>query len=294
MNIMVLGGTKYIGVHLVNKLLCEGHNVTIGTRGLAKDGFGQRVERLTLDRHDDASLHTALKGRAFDVIYDNLCYDSNDIKRLFDAVEAKRYVLTSSRGVYHGLDVGHMTDESGFCPLSHKLEWCSFDKNNFDGITYYEGKRQAETAVFQTYGGVPAVAVRFPIVIGSDDDTKRLGFFVEHIVKGLPMHVVNLDLRHCCIRSDEAGSFLAWVGSRGFTGPVNACSHGSFTIRQVISYIEERTGKKAVFDVNGDAGTCNRTNELNLDNTKAEDIGFKFSNVDAWLHGLLDELIISA
>lgn len=33
MNILVIGGTRYFGIHMVNKLLEQGHNITIATRG---------------------------------------------------------------------------------------------------------------------------------------------------------------------------------------------------------------------------------------------------------------------
>ena len=33
MNILVIGGTRYFGIHMVNKLLEQGYNITIATRG---------------------------------------------------------------------------------------------------------------------------------------------------------------------------------------------------------------------------------------------------------------------
>lgn len=33
MNILVIGGTRYFGIHMVNKLLEQGHDITIATRG---------------------------------------------------------------------------------------------------------------------------------------------------------------------------------------------------------------------------------------------------------------------
>ena len=33
MKILVLGGTRFAGIHLVNELLAKGHEVTIATRG---------------------------------------------------------------------------------------------------------------------------------------------------------------------------------------------------------------------------------------------------------------------
>ena len=47
MKILVIGGTRYFGIHMVNKLLEQGHAVTIATRGKTPDSYGDKVERIT-------------------------------------------------------------------------------------------------------------------------------------------------------------------------------------------------------------------------------------------------------
>ena len=49
MNILVLGGTRFFGVHLVRELIKQGHKVTIATRGNKVDEFGDRVNRIKVD-----------------------------------------------------------------------------------------------------------------------------------------------------------------------------------------------------------------------------------------------------
>ena len=53
-NVLVLGGTRFFGKHLVNELLAQGMKVTIATRGKTPDSFGSSVERLIFDREDSA------------------------------------------------------------------------------------------------------------------------------------------------------------------------------------------------------------------------------------------------
>ena len=52
MNILVIGGTRFFGIPMIEELLKSGHDVTIATRGLSADSFGSRVKRLILDRTD--------------------------------------------------------------------------------------------------------------------------------------------------------------------------------------------------------------------------------------------------
>ena len=63
MNILVIGGTRFFGIPMIEELLKSGHDVTIATRGLSADSFGSRVKRLILDRADAQSVRNALSGR---------------------------------------------------------------------------------------------------------------------------------------------------------------------------------------------------------------------------------------
>mgnify|MGYP000381006429 CR=1 FL=1 len=57
MNILVIGGTRFFGIHMVNKLLEQGHEVTIATRGKTPDSYGDKVERITIQRTNEESRH---------------------------------------------------------------------------------------------------------------------------------------------------------------------------------------------------------------------------------------------
>ena len=100
MKVLVLGGTRFFGKHMVSKLLEAGHDVTVATRGRAADPFGDKVRRLTVERTDGESLGKALAGQWYDAVCDSLAYCSNDVKALLDHVECGRYVMTSTASVY--------------------------------------------------------------------------------------------------------------------------------------------------------------------------------------------------
>lgn len=73
MNVLVIGGTLFIGRALVTALLKAGHEVSVLHRKPSHH-LGKRVCNLVADRNDAASLQSALSGKRFDVIYDNV-YD---------------------------------------------------------------------------------------------------------------------------------------------------------------------------------------------------------------------------
>ena len=62
MNILVIGGTRYFGIHMVNKLLEQGHDITIATRGETPDSYGDRVKRIIIERTNEESMRKILQG----------------------------------------------------------------------------------------------------------------------------------------------------------------------------------------------------------------------------------------
>ncbi|MBO4783437.1 MAG: NAD-dependent epimerase/dehydratase family protein, partial [Lachnospiraceae bacterium] len=67
MKILVIGGTRFFGIHMVKELLIKGHDVTIATRGLASDEFGDTVKRIKFERTNEQSVKEALSGTHYDV-----------------------------------------------------------------------------------------------------------------------------------------------------------------------------------------------------------------------------------
>ena len=59
MKILVLGGTRFFGIHMVKELLAQGHDVTIATRGKASDEYGDRVKRIIVERTSGESMKSA-------------------------------------------------------------------------------------------------------------------------------------------------------------------------------------------------------------------------------------------
>ncbi len=287
MNVLVLGGTRFFGVHMVREFIKQGDDVTLATRGLAKDDFGDSVKRIKIERTSDESLKNAFLGKTYDIVCDNLSYCSNDVKVLLDNVKCKRYIMTSSASVYHEFKLD--LKEENFDPFTNELKWCGRDDFSYDEI-----KRQAETALFRHYTSQDSAAVRFPYVVGSDDYTQRLYYYAEHIVNSKPMNIDNFDEKIAFIRSDDAGKFLVYLAKSDYRGTINACAQGTITIKEIIDYIENKTNIKVIYDKNAENGTYNGTPSFYLNTEKADSIGYKFLSLNSWIYDLLDEFIILA
>ena len=284
MTVLVLGGTRFFGIHMVKALLENGHQVTIATRGKANDPFGKQVERVILDRNSPDRIAETLGGKFFNVVCDNLAYCSNDVKYLLDHIGCERYIMTSSASVYTNQHL--FTKESEFSALSYPLKWC-----NRQDYPYDEAKRQAECALFQAYPHIRSVAVRLPYVIGGDDYTKRLYCYVDQIIKGDPIFVDNLNEEIGFIRSSEAGNFIAWLADQKFTGAINGGNTGTISLQEIMDYVEQKVGKKAQYAADGLAMPYNGQRSFSLDVGYASTLGYRFTDLKEWIFMLLDCLI---
>jgi nucleoside-diphosphate-sugar epimerase len=176
--------------------------------------------------------------------------------------------------------------ESDFDALAKELVWC--DRPDFP---YAEIKRQAECALWQKYPDRNWITVRYPFVIGKDDYTKRLLFYVEHVMKSIPMFIDNPDCQMGFIRSDEAGKFLAFLAGKDFRGAVNGASEGTISVREILDFVEQKTGKKAIIEASGDPAPYNCESEYSINTDKAAALGFRFSRLRDWIYDLLDYYI---
>lgn len=278
MKILVIGGTRFIGKHLVSTLLAKDHEVTIATRGLTPDVFGDSVRRIRFDRTDRSSVEEALANISFDVVYDNINYSPNDTESILDCIKTNRYIFTSSSAVYSG---GIKLREEIFDPYHYLIRM-----GRRSDFGYSEGKRLCESVLFQNYR-INAVAVRFPVVIGGDDYTRRLYSYVERTARGEAMYLDNPDARFSMIESAQAGAFLAFLADRKETGPINASAGGDISVTGMVRMIEKIVGRKAVLEKEGLPGEFNGYSTNVLDTSKAEAMGFKFDRLKKRLRELL-------
>ncbi|MDP4171980.1 MAG: NAD-dependent epimerase/dehydratase family protein [Bacillota bacterium] len=286
---LVLGGTRFFGVHLVNALLNSGMEVTIATRGNSPDSFGDRVSRITVDRTDFERFKESFRDTQWDVVYDQICYTGTDAMEAIEVFggSTKRYVMTSTLSVYD-LPERAIVEED-FDPFSYEIK--QTERNT---VNYQEGKRQAEAVFFQR-APFEVAAVRIPIVLGENDYTGRLMFHVDRILKQKDIYFSNVDSSFGFISEEEAGQFIAWIGLTNYCGPVNACSDGTVTLNEMLSIIEGSTGQKVILAQEKNEENVSPYNvpqSWYMRNDKAKSLGYTFSPLSEWLPKLVDMLAV--
>ncbi|AMO32488.1 NAD-dependent dehydratase [Lysinibacillus sphaericus] len=267
----------------------NGHDVTILTRGQSGNPFGTAVKQLMVNRDDRDALENALAHTTWDIVYDNICYSPNEAHTICELLKGKtkKLVFTSTLSTYE-VD-GKMKKEEDFDPYHYQI--LMGDRNEF---SYGEGKRQAEAVLFKE-ASFPVVAVRFPIVMGEHDYTRRLHFHVERILHDQPISLPNIDAQMSYITDEEAANFLYFAGMTPIEGPYNATASGAMSLKELLALIEEKSGKRAKISlVGGDEESQSPYGvpaDWYMTNAKAEKAGFTFSQLHDWLPKLVNTLV---
>lgn len=101
MNILILGGTKFLGRHLVDAALANGHTVTLFNRGKTNPDLYPEVEKIRGDRTNLDDLRTLLQHH-WDAVIDTCGYYPHNVQLSAKALAGSvdRYVFISSISVY--------------------------------------------------------------------------------------------------------------------------------------------------------------------------------------------------
>ena len=172
--LLILGGTGFIGPHMVRHALAQGHEVTLFNRGRTNPGLFPGVETLIGDR--DGGLDE-LRGREWDWVIDNSGYvprlvrDSANLLR--DAVG--QYLFTSTGSVYD-FDQDELTEDARLLEVT--------DPESEDVGRYYGPlKVMCEDEVREIYGDRGTIA-RLHVVAGPGDPTDRFTYWPARIHHG--------------------------------------------------------------------------------------------------------------
>jgi 2'-hydroxyisoflavone reductase len=176
LRILILGGTGFIGPHMVRYALRRGHTLTLFNRGRTNTHLFPDVEKLVGDRSNDIE---SLRGYTWDAVIDN---SSSDPRWTRDSAQLLRdaaglYAFTSTRSVFSDFSAIGM-NEAG--PV-YDVELPQTD--DADGLGYGQRKVLCEKETERAFPG-RALIVRPPLIVGPGDRTDRFTYWPARIHRG--------------------------------------------------------------------------------------------------------------
>ncbi|WP_226039393.1 NAD-dependent epimerase/dehydratase family protein [Natrinema sp. DC36] len=236
---LVIGGTRFIGRHLVDDLLEHDYDVTLFTRGNSANPFADddRVAHVEGDRTNDTALEAAATTVDPDAVFDCIAYHPKDVHAATTIfADCDAYVYVSSGAAYGREEIPKREGET---PLYE----CTPEQATDDSFeTYGNRKAEGDRAVFTAAeDGVRAMAVRPPIVYGPHDHTERLDWWIDRVNRFDRVVVPGdgTNLRHRVYVEDVA-SALRIVAERGAAGEAyNVGDRRLVTLEEMIDLIAE-------------------------------------------------------
>jgi 2'-hydroxyisoflavone reductase len=183
LNILILGGTSFLGPHQIAYALQRGHKVSTFTRGKTKPTvyakLFDQVEQLVGDREDNL---TALENRQWDVVIDNSGRKVDWTKKTAKLLKENcgLYLYTSSTGVYYPYTKSNSKENDKVL-----LELPENYNEDFKMVYDYGiMKANSELAAIAEFGKDKTIVVRPTYMIGPADKTNRFIHWPIRLSKG--------------------------------------------------------------------------------------------------------------
>ncbi len=251
MRILIMGGTRFIGVSLTKILVAQGHDVVLFNRG-NKSAPVEGISQIHGDRKNASELKQKLAKENFDVIFDNNgreLADTQPLVELFNG-KIKHFVYVSSAGVY--LPSAQMPHIEG---------------DKVDPNSRHKGKFATEDYLKEQ--NVPFTSIRPVYIYGAGNYNDLEAWFFDRLVRDKPIlipsggmhftqlgHVEDLAQAMAAVIGNEKaiGQIYNISGDRyvTFTGLAKSCAEavGKNPDEIEIKYYEPKSfdfGKKKAF-----------------------------------------------
>lgn len=165
MRILIMGGTRFIGVALTQLLVEQGHDVTLFNRGNNPSPV-KEVKEIHGDRKDANQLKEKLASENFEAIFDNNGRELSDTQPLVEIFKDKiqHFIYVSSAGVYQKSD-----------QMPH------YESDAIDPKSRHKGKHDTEKYLNEM--GMPWTSVRPVYIYGAGNYNDLEAWFFDRIVR---------------------------------------------------------------------------------------------------------------
>ncbi len=238
--LLILGGTRFIGPHIVEEARSRGFTVTLFNRGKTNPDIFADVEQLRGDR-DDAD-YRQLRGRQWEAVVDTSAYFPRAVRQALEVLDGQteRYVFISTISVYRSFDKLGQDEDSPLASLDNPTT------EEVTGQTYGGLKVLCEEAADEHFSGDLTV-IRPGVVAGPRDHTDRFTYWPVRCARGgemlVPGHgddpVQYIDAR------DLAAWILDTIDQR-ISGTFNTViPRGAVTMRDLVAACRELADEPA-------------------------------------------------
>ncbi len=175
MNILILGGTVFLGRQLVKSASDRNHEVTLFNRGIRNPDLFPDIEKLRGDRNGNLD---SLKGRTFDAVIDTSGHLPKSVRRSAEILkDSGHYIFISSISAYKDFSRNGMNEDA---------ETATVTDGNIDEMTmenYGALKAMCEKEAEEVFKD-RALNIRPGLIVGENDWSDRFTYWIHRIDRG--------------------------------------------------------------------------------------------------------------
>ena len=251
MNILIIGGSRFVGPLIVNKLLIKSHSVTIFNRGKQKPDYKNGVKFIRGNRNNGFDIKDY-----FDVVIDTCAYNGLQTKTAMNELDFDFYINFGTAASYK---------KTNKFPLTEKSElgtWSLWGEDN------------------------KYATIRPVYILGKNNYVDREHFIYSRIKNNVPLVLPgNGQALIQFVFAEDVANSIALLAEKKIVGAFNCCGDEVITLNELVKIMGDISGKKPVikFNPNTDGEKHNEkefpfANEnFYRTNTKLRNLGIKFT-----------------
>jgi 2'-hydroxyisoflavone reductase len=243
LDILILGGTGFIGPHEINYARSRGHNITMFNRGKTAPDMFPDVEALIGDRNDQLD---SLNGRDWDAVIDNSGFFPRHARLSAEVLygHVGQYMFVSSISAYaESLTV----EDDEFSAAYGVMDDPTDESEHIYGPSYGPRKALCEQEVTKVFGD-KAINIRPGIITGTGDPSDRLRHWLRRMQTGNEILVPGQD--DLPVQYIDAADMCAWMvrllEDGNGSGPYNAVgAKEPYRARPLLEGLRDATGSES-------------------------------------------------
>jgi len=176
MKILIIGGTRFLGRHLVNSARSRGHIVTLFNRGQSNPNLFLQVDKIHGDREKDLD---KLMNQHWDAVIDTCGYFPRIVNMSAEALKDKvdKYVFISSISVYADFKKIGINENDSVAKIENE------SMEEITGESYGPLKALCEKTVQDVFG-MYSLIIRPGLIVGPHDPTDRFTYWPVRVARG--------------------------------------------------------------------------------------------------------------
>lgn len=266
MDILVIGGSRFVGPLLVKRLLKKRHRITLFNRGLVQSRYGKKVKFIQGDRDEGFHIRDS-----FDAIIDMCAYSGAQTRAAIEGLDADFFVHIGTAAAYRKAEMFPLTEDSrlGEWPL-----WGD----------YNAGKVECEDVLRES--GIRYASIRPVYILGPKNYADRERFIYSRLKSGMPLIIPgNGEALIQFVFARDVADSIALIAEKKAKGAFNCAGDEIISLKGLVGEMAKIAGRTPSFRFNperdGDrfeeAEFPFANENLIVSNSKIKKLGVKFT-----------------